>query len=324
MRAYHGFLAIALVAASPAAANDSMVSIEVGGLVLERTDAIRMASEDLRIGMDRVSVDYLFENLTDKAVEARIGFPMPVFEGGSEYDFDSHAIDLETPLWPFVTEVDGQMLPAEIDMRVTDADGNDITAILAETSLLPGSYADIPDSDAVWARRDRLSELGTAAGLPDLAYGSGGWRYTLTYLWDMSIPARSQISVHHEYVPLVGGFGLAPDSLTSRGRSYKEFLEEAYCASEAQWNGILRARRELDDPVPGYLFDVGYVLTTGANWAGPIGEFTLTIEANDPQTMVMLCWEGAFETISPTERRFRAQDFSPERDIAVGFFRIYR
>ena len=54
-------LALAL-SASPARANDSAATLDAGGLVLVRDTEIELASEDLRIAIDRIDVDYAFRN----------------------------------------------------------------------------------------------------------------------------------------------------------------------------------------------------------------------------------------------------------------------
>lgn len=60
-------LGLALVAA-PAFANDSTAELGAGGLILSRNDVVSMDSEDLFISRDKVTVDYVFRNTSDKDV----------------------------------------------------------------------------------------------------------------------------------------------------------------------------------------------------------------------------------------------------------------
>ena len=63
---------------------------------------------------------------------------------------------------------------------------------------------------------------------------------------------------------------------------------------------------------------IGYILTTGANWSGPIGDFHLTIDKGAPENLVSFCGEGVVKT-GPTRFEIRAKDFVPERDLAILF-----
>jgi hypothetical protein len=61
---------------------------------------------------------------------------------------------------------------------------------------------------------------------------------------------------------------------------------------------------------------LGYVLTTGANWAKPIGSFRLTIEKDAPDQLITLCAEGLKKT-SPTRFEMTRTDFTPQDDIRI-------
>ena len=63
-------------------------------------------------------------------------------------------------------------------------------------------------------------------------------------------------------------------------------MAKTYCISED-------LHRTLADPRHRFraYTQLGYVLTTGANWAKPIGKFTLTIE-REPGQLVSLCWDN--------------------------------
>ena len=67
----------AALTAAPAFANDSVAERGAGGLILSRTDAVSMLSENLSISATRVDVDYVFRNETDADVETIVAFPMP-------------------------------------------------------------------------------------------------------------------------------------------------------------------------------------------------------------------------------------------------------
>jgi hypothetical protein len=76
------FLTAMLAAtAVPALANDSVAELGTGGVVLSRSDSIAMESEDLFLSRDKVTVDYVFRNSSDKDIDTIVAFPMPDIEG---------------------------------------------------------------------------------------------------------------------------------------------------------------------------------------------------------------------------------------------------
>ena len=50
-----------------------------------------------------------------------------------------------------------------------------------------------------------------------------------------------------------------------------------------------------------YYRELGYILKTGANWAKPIADFTLTIERPKDQ-IVSFCWKGKGEVKKSTAK----------------------
>src|SRR3569832_2519570 len=99
---------LALVAASPAFANDSTAELSTGGLVLKKHAGIAMKSEDLFISEHEVRVDFRFLNTTPKDLRVLVAFPMPdiAIEGID----DMLAIPTEDPqnILDFHTRIDGQ------------------------------------------------------------------------------------------------------------------------------------------------------------------------------------------------------------------------
>ena len=67
---------------------------------------------------------------------------------------------------------------------------------------------------------------------------------------------------------------------------------------------------------------LGYILKTGANWAKPIADFTLTIERPKDQ-LVSFCWKGKGEVKKVLQNdkvvQFQVQekDFLPQQDLDV-------
>ena len=61
---------------------------------------------------------------------------------------------------------------------------------------------------------------------------------------------------------------------------------------------------------------VDYVLTTGANWKGPIGDFTMTIDKGAASSLVSFCGTGVVKT-GPTTFQVHYTNFTPKTDVAV-------
>ena len=95
------------LAAAPALANDSIAELGTGGLILSRTDAVSMLSENLSISPSKVDVDYVFRNQTDADVEAIVAFPMPDI-AGSVYDRPSIPDEESDNFLGFEVIVDGK------------------------------------------------------------------------------------------------------------------------------------------------------------------------------------------------------------------------
>ena len=61
---------------------------------------------------------------------------------------------------------------------------------------------------------------------------------------------------------------------------------------------------------------IDYILRTGANWSGPIGQFHLTVDKGEPGSLVSFCGQGIKKT-SDTKFEMSKTNFSPEGDLAV-------
>lgn len=63
---------------------------------------------------------------------------------------------------------------------------------------------------------------------------------------------------------------------------------------------------------------LSYVLTTGANWNGPIGTLRVIVDKGDPANLVSFCAEGVSKT-GPTTFEFTYTDFWPTQDLKILF-----
>lgn len=225
--------AAAALLALPAAANDGFAGMTATGLEFSKTDAIAMQSEDLKIGLDKITVDYVFKNTSDADVSGTVAFPMPVF-GPSTFQFSptqfvAADIDKENPV-DFTATVDGQAVAVKAEKRAFepkplvenpdpeapyvpppasaeyDEPGTDITDYL--TSLgIPISY----DPEKIMAAIDKLTpaqqkELidrnlvgdGRADNIPETRWVVG-WTVQTRYYWDQTFKAGAEVKISHSY-----------------------------------------------------------------------------------------------------------------------------
>jgi hypothetical protein len=76
------FVISVLVIASPnlAMANDSIARVGVGGLVLKKSESIRMLQEKPTISTTKITVRYRFINDSSQDLKETVAFPMPVYK----------------------------------------------------------------------------------------------------------------------------------------------------------------------------------------------------------------------------------------------------
>lgn len=311
----------ALLLATPAAGNDTVASMGAGGLILGRTDGIEMRSEDLFVSAQEIRVRYRFYNRTDRDISTLVAFPMPDVTGGSEGDL-SIAQDDPTLLTPFATAVNGRSVATNVEQRAYLGEVEHTALIRALGLPLSPHRSETRDALATLPRPqiDQLIEMGL---IDDRSWTDGGvrtvdlaplWTLKTTHYWTQVFPARREIGIDHRYRPAVGGS--AGSLFGDPSLADSEHLGEQvgrYCADDAFLAGARRMRaRGL------YLSEtwIDYVLTTGANWAEPIGDFRLVVDKGTSRNLVSFCGEGV-RKIGPTRFEMRRRNFTPTRDLSV-------
>lgn len=317
---------VALLAlAAPAAwANDSSAEMAAGGLVLTRSAQIQMASEDLYVSAQEVRVRYHFRNLTGQPITTRVAFPMPDIPSTEE----PLAVPTEDPrnLLDFSTLVDGAPVKAELEQKAV-LEGVDHTATLKALGLplAPHLHSTLEALDRLTpAQGQTLLDLGLVR--PD-EYDDDGkeirrhlsplWTLKTTWHWEQTFPAGRDLVVDHRYKPATGAsagtmVGSARFTADAEGRA--EMAK--YCMDKAFLAAAARTRKSGMDYPPLWEQRIAYVLKTGANWAGPIGDFTLTIDKGAPENLVSFCAQGVTK-ISPTRFRVKKTNFKPVKDLDI-------
>lgn len=318
--------ALAAALAAPALANDSTAELAAGGLVLTRTRAIAMRSEDLFISAEAVRVRYVFRNTTDRDVTVRVAFPMPDV-GGPDFWFHDVAVpdrEAQANILAFRTLVDGTPVTAEVEQKAV-VEGVDRTAWLLahHVPLAPHLDSAIATLDAL--PRDAQEEA-VALGLatPD-EYDSGrgwekhynpAWVLKTTFHWSQTFPAGRDVVIEHAYTPAVGGSVGAMVGSPGYSRDAEGAAERArFCIDDAFLAAVARGKGAAEYP-PYTEQRIAYVLKTGGNWSEPIGDFRLVIDKGSPRNLVSFCASGVRKT-GPTTFEVRKTNWRPERDLDI-------
>lgn len=318
---------LTLFGASLARANDSTAELTTGGLVLAKNGDIEMRSEDLAISENEIDVHYRFFNHAPQDVTVTVAFPMPdiVWEGP---DVNIAVPDPDSANFlDFHTFVDGREVAAQNEQKAF-AGGVDVSARLQAlgVSLAPQRESTWKALDALApAKQEELVKAGIAAP-DDYDVGKGmehrlapNWTLKSSFFWTQTFPAGKEIAVEHRYRPSVGetvGTMLGSPDIDAQELSDYETL---YCVDKDFLSGARKAQHVDASGTrqsPYYERRIGYVLTTGANWAGPIGDFHLSIEKGAPDSLVSFCADGVKKT-GATRFEVRHANFTPTRDLHI-------
>ena len=314
-----------VLAAVPALANDSIGELGTGGIIPSRTDAVSMMSENLYISPQKVTVDYVFKNQTDRDVEAIVAFPMPDIEG-TVYDRPQIPDDQSDNFLGFEVSVDGKDVKPELDQRAF-ALGIDVTQFLKDNNVPVNPFA-----QPVFQALEKLSEQAAQdwidRGLIFIdEYDDGaGWKRVRTprwslksaYWWKSSFPAGKEVRVSHRYKPSIGATsGLTFFYDNKFDGAYEQYKRD-YCIDAAFEKAVLKAAKESKEGYPMLMEQrLDYVLTTGGNWAlGLISDFKLTVDKGQTDNIVSFCGQNVKKT-GPTTFEMTAKDFYPEKDLKI-------
>lgn len=307
-----------------AQANDAEAEIRVGGIVLKPSAAIVMEAEDLYISEEIVRVKYRFRNPTDRAITTTVAFPMPRQPRGMAdrwYDMDRPH---DFSGFGFNTKVDGKPVRLKQIDRAMIGD-RDVTQRIAELGwplywVNASGYSDLFEKmDAAQRKAFAAEGLVIEEEMFDFR-PVPAWDLATFFVREQRFPASSTVTVEHEYVPMTGGSvgGALHKSVREDSPEILEAYRADYCVDDHFLRGVDRrlARRN-----PGYVHYysetwIGYVLSSGAHWKGPIGDFRLVVDKGSTENLVSFCMDGV-KKISPTRFEVRKTGFNPKRDLKI-------
>ena len=137
-------------------------------------------------------------------------------------------------------------------------------------------------------------------------------------------PAGRDVLVEQTYTPGTGSQSTLTFGAPGLSAAEKARYRETYCTDGPFTSAVQSLYREANAPNPkvgAFEEYLSYVITSGANWAGPIGTFRLVIDKGDT-TLVSFCGDGV-KKIGPTTFEMTARDYTPRRDIDVLFIKTH-
>ncbi|GAB5487151.1 MAG: DUF4424 domain-containing protein [Parasphingorhabdus sp.] len=323
------WIAFAILFSGPALANDSEAELSLGGLVLKQSDNVSMDSEDLYISQDQVRIRYTFTNHSDRDVKTIVAFPMPPQPNFNDDFFEGNFV----PDWEnlkFQTWVDGKPIKLTINERIA-IDGKDISKRLTELNLPHRWFENYEWLEAFQKKPE--AELMALAKEGLISKNVSGWEWLPRWQLVTEIsreqifPAGKTITVEHSYAPQTGG-SVGGGLLKGNRSSYPEamdYYKERWCVDDFFLRGFDRRNdqknRDGRESYHGEIW-VGYILSSGANWKGPIKDFRLVVDKGSTDNLVSFCMDGV-KKIGPTQFEVRKTNFEPKRDLNILIVKWY-
>ena len=314
----------AVLMAHAARANDSAAELAIGGLQFVRTNDVTMDSEDLRISLDRVSVRYQFANVSTKPVTLTVAFPLPDIDLSEAENIALPSTD-PVNFVGFETRIDGVRAEFRIDQRATVGD-RDVSALLDQFKLpiLPIGSREIRVADLTEATRTKLVDQGLLmpAGTNDRGRQqyAAAWIAKTSAVRQQTFPPGRTVIVEHAYSPSIGTSSdtiLRPALRRNKSLAAEvERYRKDYCISDAFLSEL--DKRAGDKAANMSMIQerrINYILKTGANWAGPIRAFKLSIDPGGDR-LVSFCL-GRLQPAAPNALEFTAQEFKPDSDLKI-------
>ena len=305
-------LILLFLLAGAAHANDSMGTVSTSGIKYLKNPHIDMQSEDLHISEKQIRVHYKFKNTTAQDITETVLFPLPIVPAVTVSDF----ADTKGLVNSFRIYADGKPVRPQAHVRAYFERRNgslvDVTADLKKCGLsdqeLMHPWTKKQDGEKIDSKIGACRSAKVQSMLSKQTDELSYWSSQIIYSWKQTFKAGSVTEIKHQYTPLVGGSFLP----SLKAKDSKAFIDE-YCMDE----NFLKNFKNVKGGSKVY-HHLGYVLTTGANWAKPIGKFTLTID-REPNTVLSLCWDKSLRKVG--QNRFQAvkENFLPKKDLDIIF-----
>lgn len=293
-----GLICLASLASiSIADANDSTAAIGAGGIEFIENDVVAMISEELYISTEKVRVNYIFDNPSDKDVETIVTFPLPPFtcaEFGTNRAISGFHAWINGSKIRTKTEIKAIEYTGQVGKPLKYGTGKDISKKVLDKGL-PLSCLEVTNDPQLMKKAQKA---GLAAnfdgGGPNSEPTDVLYQTEVKYCWTQTFPARSKTRIEHEYRPLVG----------------------MYVGGIRDQHKSLNFSKDIEpDSMRGYT-TVKYILTTANNWAKPIKMFKLTVDSKN-KGLLLGSSLGPLKPAGESKFEVTRTDFKPEADLVA-------
>jgi len=145
--------------------------------------------------------------------------------------------------------------------------------------------------------------------------GIPNWTLKTTFYWEQRFPSRRELVVEHRYKPSVGSTVDLPTSDLAdvlNGPLYSK-----YCIEKSFLNDLSKEHDQFGQ------MRIDYILTTGANWSGPIRQFRVLVDKGAPDSLVSFCGQNV-RKIAPTQFEMKVNNFIPRSNLSVLILKRYK
>lgn len=296
---------------------------------------IRMVSEDLRISLQQVEVDYVFHNDADHDIDALVAFPLPVLDGAEFYNEPLRfPIEKSTNFLDFHVSSDGKEIAFDTKIDAVSAYVAQPTDV-ANTLRRLGVSLDVRRSTGYPCPvRESLRQRLAEQKLLEIDNGTGKtgcfglWETQIQFVWKQHFGAKNDLHLRQTYRPFVGGgyggtvgYAMPLESQISSDADHFCFAQSNSASLRTFLDAVKKQPVPPKDSLPQASYHYGevqYVLSTAKNWKGPIHDFRLTVAVPEPHDFLVTC--QPLKAITPTTYGFERRDFVPEADLDFEIF----
>lgn len=288
-------LAFVAIGANPSLANDGAAHRVGGTIVFEQDENIRMLSEDLEVGFDRVRVAYEFKNTSKKAIRRTVAFPLPKWDNSGCADASETALPR---FRDFTVRVDGKPVLPDYDLTVELARPGPTVRKTEKGAAAVLRYR------GVTARQAQVTTIGSDIPEAEIDGCDATETSSAVFHWEQEFPPGKTVRIAHSYTPHLG-MSLCLDETSIRRYG---------CADQKPFNLMLPERR-CDDHTGGTEY-LEYILRTAKTWKGPIGRFKLTVHPG------RRAWAMCGPEVKPKPKSkdtwvFEARDYVPPDTLSL-------
>ena len=321
MRPLPVLILVASLASSAALAAEGAPSIAVGGIVITHENHISIAKEVLTVSQSKVVVDYDFSNISDADINSDLAFQMPDYESDQRPPSSQGFEDFKA--W-----VNQKPVQYAIEVKAT-ANGHDYTSLLRSMGIDIQSFGHTYDhkgasqiEQLTQKQKDRLLKAGLLVKPND----APNWAVRKKYSWTQTFPAHSTTHIRHEYTPALGHSNSIAYATTGDASKIDSELASV-CPTPELLNALRKGMQQ-----PRHADGIDYVdfnVTTANTWVMPIVDFTLIAdpapESRSPGSsssagnFASFCWDGPVEKAGDNQLRAHMTDFTPIKELRVGF-----